>query len=57
MGGEEGGQRAKRARQERTVVSLQGETTWGRAEVAQAWGRLLRVRDMNLSLLLDSQEN
>ena len=30
---------------------------WGRAEVAQAWGRLLRVRDMNLSLLLDSQEN
>ena len=46
-----------RAQQERIVASLQGGMTWGRAEVAQAWGSLLRVRDMNLSLLLDSQEN
>lgn len=46
-----------RVQQERTVVSLQGRTTSGKAEVTQVWGSLLRVRDMNLSLLLDSQEN
>lgn len=46
-----------RVQQERTVVSLQRGTMSGKAEVAQVWGSLLRVRDMSLSLLLDSQEN
>ena len=57
MGDEKGGRRDIRVQQERTVVSLQRGTTSGKAEVAQVWGSLLRVRDMSLSLLLDSQEN